>query len=87
MGMTRSLAPFSSHNICQGTILEWCSIAEMTISSPAFTFLRPQELLTRFMPSVVPRTKISSSLLRAFRKRLALERVSSYAAVERCDSS
>src|ERR1035441_4660719 len=60
MRMTRSLAPFSSHNICQGTILEWCSIAEMTISSPAFTFLRPQELLTRFMPSVVPRTKISS---------------------------
>ena len=42
MGMTRSLAPFSSHSICQGTMLEWCSMAEMTISSPALTFLRPQ---------------------------------------------
>ena len=35
MGMTRSLAPFSSQSICQGTMLEWCSIAEMMISSPA----------------------------------------------------
>ena len=35
-------------------------MAEMMISSPALTFLRPQELLTRLMPSVVPRTKISS---------------------------
>ena len=60
MGITRSLAPFSSQSICQGTMLEWCSMAEMMISSPALTFCRPQELLTRLMPSVVPRTKISS---------------------------
>src|SRR5665811_1825135 len=52
MGMTRSLAPFSWHNICQGTMLEWCSMAEITISSSSCTFLRPQELVTRLMPSV-----------------------------------
>ena len=58
-------------------MLEWCSIAEMTISSPALTLWRPQELATRLMPSVVPRTKISSFLKRAFKKRRAFERVSS----------
>src|SRR5436190_1270708 len=59
----------------------------MMISSPALTLRRPQVLLTRLTPSVVPRTKMSSSLVRAFRKRRALDRVSSYAAVERCESS
>ena len=42
MGITRSVAPVASHSICHGTMLEWCSIAEMTISSPSRTFLRPQ---------------------------------------------
>src|ERR1035438_9684990 len=37
MGMTRSLAPVSSQSICQGTMLEWCSMAEMTISSPLWS--------------------------------------------------
>ena len=58
-GNDAQLRAFSSQSICQGTMLEWCSMAEMMISSPAFTFWRPQELLTRLMPSVVPRTKIS----------------------------
>ena len=40
--MTRSFAPFSSQSICQGTMLEWCSMAEMMISSPALTCVRPQ---------------------------------------------
>src|ERR1035441_8543571 len=62
-------------------------MAETTISSPSLTFLRPHELATRLMPSVVPRTKISSLLDFALRKRLALTRVSSYAAVERWLSS
>ena len=52
-------------------------MAEMTISSPAFTFLRPHELVTRLMPSVVPRTKMSSLVKRELTKRLTLERVSS----------
>ena len=39
----------------------------MIISSPALTFLRPHELLTRLTPSVVPRTKISSSAVGEFR--------------------
>ena len=31
----RSTAPVRSASSCQGTMLEWCSITEMTISSPA----------------------------------------------------
>ena len=34
IGATRSRAPRSSQMICHGTMFEWCSIAEMTISSP-----------------------------------------------------
>ena len=35
IGATRSRAPRSSQTICHGTMFEWCSIAVMTISSPA----------------------------------------------------
>ena len=77
MGITRSRAPFSSHSSCQGTMFEWCSMAPMTISSPAFTFFRPQVCATRLMASVVPRTKISSLLLRAFRNCFTLTRACS----------
>src|SRR5208283_2380639 len=62
-------------------------MAETTISSPSRTFLCPQLDATRLMPSVVPRTKSSSFLLRALRNRFILVRVSSYAAVERWLSS
>ena len=41
IGMTRSRAPFSSQSICHGTMFEWCSIAEMTTSSPGPTCARP----------------------------------------------
>ena len=34
MGRRAARAPFSSHSICQGTMLEWCSMAEIRISSP-----------------------------------------------------
>src|SRR5690348_1358508 len=44
----------------------------MIISSPSLMFRRPQLLVTRLMPSVVPRTKISSFLLCALRNLLAL---------------
>ena len=30
----RSVAPVRSHNSCHGTMFEWCSISEITISSP-----------------------------------------------------
>ena len=31
----RSVAPVRWHSSCHGTMLEWCSISVMTISSPA----------------------------------------------------
>ena len=37
IGTTRSRAPFSSQSICQGTMLEWCSIQVMRTSSPAWS--------------------------------------------------
>jgi hypothetical protein len=60
IGMTRSVAPFSSHSICHGTMFEWCSMAEMTISSPAVTLARPMVCATRLIPSVALRVKITS---------------------------
>ena len=36
------LAPCASQAICQGTMFEWCSIAEITTSSPADRCVRPQ---------------------------------------------
>ncbi len=41
IGATRSVAPFSSHSICQGTMFEWCSRPVMSTSSPAPTCRRP----------------------------------------------
>ena len=35
------LGAFLFESICQGTMLEWCSIAVMTTSSPAPTCARP----------------------------------------------
>ena len=37
----RSLAPVRWQSICQGTMLEWCSISVMTISSPGESASRP----------------------------------------------
>ena len=56
-GMTRSFAPVSAHNCCQGTMFAWCSRCEMTISSPAWMLALPQLLATRLIASVAPRTK------------------------------
>ena len=44
-------------------------MAEIMISSPSLTFLRPHELDTRLIASVVPRTKMSSLVVLEFRKR------------------
>ena len=74
MGMIRRRAPVSSQSICQGTMLEWCSIAEMRISSPAPTLGRAKLWATRLMPSVVPRTKMISFSSAAWMKRRTLAR-------------
>src|SRR5690348_17375758 len=42
IGMTFNVAPDCSARICQGTMFEWCSMAETRISSPAFTFSLPK---------------------------------------------
>ena len=60
MGATTSLAFFSAHNSCQGTMFEWCSIAVRSTSSPSPTRCLPKVCATRLMPSVVPRTKTIS---------------------------
>jgi hypothetical protein len=54
--------PRSSRSICHGTMLEWCSISEITISSPACRNVRPQECATRLIDSVVLRVKMISSV-------------------------
>ena len=39
--LAASVAPVRSQSICQGTMLEWCSMWLMRISSPALTTLLP----------------------------------------------
>ena len=68
IGATASFAPFSSQSICHGTMLEWCSSAEIRTSSPARTFDRPYVCATRLIPSVVPRTKTISRVSPALMK-------------------
>ena len=43
----RSVAPVRSHSSCHGTMFEWCSISEMTISSPGPTRSRGSPDLAR----------------------------------------
>ena len=53
---------------------------DSTISSPAWNWA-PNELATKFTPSVRLRVKMISSSCRAFRNRRAMARASSYLAV------
>ena len=55
-------APWRSLRKCQGTMLEWCSMIEMTISSPALMFGSPQDEATRLIASVALRVKTISSV-------------------------
>jgi hypothetical protein len=48
---------FPATSMCHGTMLEWCSIVEMIISSPFWIFCLPQVSATRLIPSVVPPVK------------------------------
>ncbi len=59
MGITFKTAPVRSHNICQGTIFEWCSIAE-TINSSPFCNNDVKPVATMLMLCVVPAVKIIS---------------------------
>jgi hypothetical protein len=58
-------------------MFEWCSIAEMTTSSPRPTCDRPCVAATRLTASVVPRTKTISCGRRAFRNRATVARAAS----------
>ncbi len=59
MGITFKIASVFSHNICQGTILEWCSKAETITSSPLFISDAKPEA-TILILCVVPEVKIIS---------------------------
>ncbi len=74
MGTTLSLAPVASQSICQGTMLEWCSIPVMRISSPGSIRGRTKLEATRLTASVVPRVKTISRLSAAPRWLLILVR-------------
>jgi hypothetical protein len=49
-----STAPVLSQSICQGTILLWCSIAEINTSSPGFKIeeIRLQPNYSKVVPGV-----------------------------------
>ena len=58
-------------------MFEWCSMPEITTSSPAPTRLRPNVWATRLMPSVALRVKTISAGSAAFRKAATLPRAAS----------
>ena len=51
-GQKRTVAPVMPATICHGTVLEWCSIIDTTISSPSRNSRTPQAHATRLMASV-----------------------------------
>ena len=80
-------APFSLASSCHGTMLLWCSYSVVTITSPSRTLARPQECATRFIASVVPRTKTISSRDGAPTNDAIRSRADSYAPVASSASS
>ena len=84
--MTRSVAPVRSQASCHGTMFEWCSIAEISTSSPAERLAWPQLCATRLIPSVALRVKTISCGWAAPRNAAASVRAASNAAVARSDS-
>ena len=81
IGATFKRAPRSSHSSCHGTMLEWCSIAVISTSSPGCTRQRPNDWATRLMPSVELRVKMISRVDEALKKRRTLPRAASCASV------
>ena len=80
IGMTFRVAPVRSHNICQGTILLWCSKAETIISSPFFK-REEKPFATRLMLCVVPDVKMISCENFALKCDCILRRACSYKSV------
>ena len=76
-GTTESRAPVCAASSCQGTMFEWCSSCETTISSPAASRARPCDCATRLIASVVPRTNTISAGEAALTKRRAFSRAPS----------
>ena len=76
-----STAPFRSRRKCQGTMLEWCSMMDRTISSPRPMWARPNEDATRFTASVAERVNTISSVDPALRKARTFSRAPSNASV------
>ena len=64
-----STAPLRSRWKCHGTMLEWCSMTESTISSPAPSRGPANDAATRLIASVAERVKMISSGRLAFRNR------------------
>ena len=73
-------APLRSRRKCHGTMLEWCSMMESTISSPA-PMDWPRDEATVLMAPVPERVKMISSMLSAFRNARAVSRACSNASV------
>ena len=51
-GTKRTVAPVMPATICHGTMLEWCSISVIRISSPAARLRTPQAQATRLIASL-----------------------------------
>ena len=76
IGAHFSTAPLRSRWKCHGTMLEWCSMIDRTISSPSPMPAR-NESATRLIAAVALRVKMISSALPALRKRRTVSRASS----------
>ena len=89
----RSVAPVRAQSICHGTMLEWCSISEMTISSPGPSRSGvgadglPKAYATRLSASEAFLVKTTSSRPGAPMKAATLSRASSYASVDSAPST
>ena len=78
-------APRFSRWKFHGTMLEWCSMIESTISSPSPITVPPNDAATRLIASVALRVKMISSTCAALMKRRAISRASSYFSVAAFD--
>ena len=64
-------------------MLEWCSIVEMTISSPSFSAMAPKLDATRLIPSVAPPVNTISLHEAALICARTVSRAASYSSVDR----
>ena len=82
-GIQRSSKPFSAESMCQGTMLAWCSISEITTASPGPRLAAPHERASRLNASVAFLVKTTSLVAGALMKRATLARAPSSASVAR----